>query len=133
MSEKQRKSKLTLYLAAGVAAVLASALAYYITSQGGPLDSIIEERLIESRITMAQVQIARLSQAVEMYQMDNGKYPSTTTGLLALVAEGGVTEEQLTDPWGMRFLYAMMPGGGYELRSAGPNGIPGDEDDVLAP
>ncbi len=46
----------------------------------------------KARVTTAKTQIKQLEAALEFYQMDNGRYPTTEQGLVALV------QEPTTDP-----------------------------------
>lgn len=84
----------------------------------------------------AAVQIRDLEQALEMYKLDVGRFPSTDQGLQALVtAPGGVRgwngpylkgSRVPEDPWGNAYQY-RLPGqhGAYDLVSYGANGAPG--------
>lgn len=84
----------------------------------------------------AAVQIRDLEQALEMYKLDVGRFPSSDQGLQALVtAPGGVRgwngpylkgSRVPEDPWGNAYQY-RQPGqhGAYDLVSYGANGAPG--------
>lgn len=84
----------------------------------------------------ASVQIRDLEQALEMYKLDVGRFPSSDMGLEALVrAPSGVRgwngpylkgSKVPEDPWGNPYEY-RMPGqhGAYDLLSYGANGAPG--------
>ena len=84
----------------------------------------------------ASVQIRDLEQALEMYKLDGGRFPSSDMGLEALVrAPAGVRgwngpylkgSKVPEDPWGNPYEY-RMPGqhGAYDLLSYGANGAPG--------
>ncbi len=88
----------------------------------------------KARITAAKTDIANIGGQLGRFEVDCGRYPSTTEGLQALVNqpgnvkgwggpyfEGGVPK----DPWGNSYNYAQ-PGqhntGGYDLWSNGSNG-----------
>ncbi|MBY0431028.1 MAG: type II secretion system major pseudopilin GspG, partial [Rhodospirillales bacterium] len=68
-----------------------------------------------ARTDAAKVQIQNLSAMLDLYRLDNGRYPSSTEGLLALVDKpGGVTRwngpyvkkrDMLADPWGKPYQY----------------------------
>ncbi len=95
----------------------------------------------KARVTQARTQIESIKTALEMYHMDNGRYPSTDQGLQALVTEptvgklprawrkGGYLESYPKDPWGNEFFY-LSPGehGDYDISSFGNDGEPGGED-----
>jgi general secretion pathway protein G len=98
----------------------------------------------EARRTQAQIQIKALENALNMYKLDNGEYPSTEQGLKALVEkpatgnipkswrEGGYLEKSTVpkDPWMNDYVY-MYPGvknpNGFDLFSNGADGQPGGE------
>jgi general secretion pathway protein G len=98
----------------------------------------------DAQITAARADIKAYSTALSLFELDNGFYPTTEQGLAALVVKPATPPEPLRwktyletpvrpDPWGSHYLY-KCPGDrkpdGYDLSSAGPNGIPGDGDDV---
>ena len=85
----------------------------------------------EARRTKAQADIRAISNALELYKLDNGSYPSTQEGLAALLGgDGGrryLTSNSVPkDPWGNDYVY-LSPGshGEYDLMSYGANGEPG--------
>ncbi|HNY65741.1 MAG TPA: type II secretion system major pseudopilin GspG [Deltaproteobacteria bacterium] len=98
----------------------------------------------EARQTQARIQIQALENALNMYRLDNGDYPSTEQGLKALVEkptvgniprkwrEGGYLDKPRVpkDPWGNDFMY-LSPGvkntNGIDLFSNGADGQPGGE------
>ena len=96
------------------------------------------------KIIKAKMDIASLETALKMYKLDNGVYPSTEQGLVALVEkpetgmipkkwrEGGYLEKRKVpkDPWGNEFVY-ISPGvhGDFDLISYGRDGVPGGEDE----
>lgn len=83
----------------------------------------------------AQIQIRDLEQALELYRLDVGRYPSTNDGLSALVKKPeGVRgwngsylkkSEVPADPWGNDYLYRQLDTGSYEIVSYGGDGTPG--------
>ena len=88
--------------------ILASYVAIKLTGQTG-----------EARITQAKDQIATFKNALEMYKMQNGSYPSTDQGLEALVSPPTAgklprnwkqnMERIPKDPWGNEYFY-QSPG-----------------------
>lgn len=87
----------------------------------------------------ALVQIQNLVQALEMYKLDNRRFPSTSEGLGALVTpkNGGspYIKSLPADPWGNEFVY-IFPGtatpGSFDLISYGPDGVQGGGDDITS-
>lgn len=94
-----------------------------------------------ARSTTAKSQIEMLATALDAYRLDNGRYPSTTQGLAALVS--APTDEPSVgwrgpylrravplDPWGKAYVY-RFPGeanpAGFDLLSLGADGRPGGE------
>jgi len=85
-----------------------------------------------------------IAMALDLYETDNGNYPSTHQGLKALIEKPlteptptnwkgpYINEENLRDPWGNVYVY-IYPGiynkDGFDLYSAGKNGI-GDGKDT---
>jgi general secretion pathway protein G len=55
--------------------------------------------------TKAQADIATLEQGIEMYRLDNRRYPTSEEGLQALVA-GDYIRRLPNDPWNNPYLYA---------------------------
>ena len=96
-----------------------------------------------ARVTTAKSDIASLSQALDMYKLDNHFYPTTDQGLEALVSrpksspeprnwnpEGYIKGNELPlDPWDGEYVY-MSPGEDnrpYELLSLGADARLGGE------
>ena len=96
-----------------------------------------------ARVTTAKSDIASLSQALDMYKLDNHFYPTTDQGLEALVSrpqsspeprnwnpEGYIKGSKLPlDPWDGEYVY-MSPGEDnrpYELISLGADARLGGE------
>ncbi len=112
----------------------------------GILASMIVPRIMdrpeEARRTKAAVDIQALEQALQMYKLDNGQYPTTEQGLQALVEapsvgrlakrwrKGGYLDKGRVpkDPWDNDFVY-ISPGlhGDFDLISYGADGEPGGE------
>jgi len=98
----------------------------------------------KARVTAARAQLSSLEGVLELYRMDNGKFPTTEQGLLALVeaptaepvprnypAGGYLKDGKLpVDPWGEPYFYEM-PGNSnphsFDLWSFGADGAPGGE------
>ncbi|MCH1919932.1 type II secretion system major pseudopilin GspG [Shewanella sp. A3A] len=87
--------------------------------------------------------IVSLENMLDMYKLDNSKYPTTEQGLEALVTkpsaspeprnyrDGGYIKRLPQDPWGNDYLM-MSPGehGKVDVFTAGPDGQAGTEDDI---
>lgn len=101
------------------------------------------KRSQQAKETAAKTDIANLEVALDSFEIDTGRYPSNIEGIRALVEEPTNTEEDWkgpylkrgvpVDPWGSEYNY-KQPGQyneyGYDLYSAGPDGINGNEDDI---
>lgn len=97
-------------------------------------------RTDEARRIAAKVQIKNIEEALHLFKLDNGFYPSTEQGLDALVSkpttgempknwrDGGYLPKIPKDPWGNTYAY-ISPGthGEYDLLSYGADGEPGGD------
>ena len=74
----------------------------------------------------AQAQIELLGQALDLYRLENHKYPNTDEGLQAIASY--LKKEVPKDPWGNDFVY-ISPGehGEYDLLSYGADNVEGGE------
>lgn len=75
----------------------------------------------------AQAQIEMLGQALDLYRLENHKYPTTDEGLAALKTY--LKKDVPKDPWGSEYVYTF-PGqhGDYDLVSYGADKAEGGED-----
>jgi general secretion pathway protein G len=101
----------------------------------------IMSRPEEARIAKARHDITALESALNIYKLDNYRYPSTDQGLEALVKKpsgspqprnykkNGYIKKLNKDPWGKEYLY-LFPGthGELDLYSLGKDSIPSDDD-----
>lgn len=90
----------------------------------------------KAKRTKAEADIAELKTALDRYYLDNGNYPTTEQGLLALVTaptngpipanyeDGGYVQRIPNDPWGHPYVY-QSDGNTYTLESYGADGQPG--------
>ena len=78
----------------------------------------------------AQAQIELIGQALDIYRLEKGKYPSDEDGLKAI--QPYLKKEIPKDPWGNPFHY-KSPGdhGDYDLVSYGADNAEGGEDNDL--
>ncbi|WP_407529118.1 type II secretion system major pseudopilin GspG [Methylobacterium oryzisoli] len=87
----------------------------------------------------ARIQVKNIAQAVELYYLDLGTYPTSQQGLQALVQPTGAAwrgpyvrdARGLIDPWGQPYLYRSPGAGGvpYEVYSLGSDGKVGGSGD----
>lgn len=108
----------------------------------GILATLIVPRIMgrpdEARVTAAKHDIGTLSQALKLYRLDIGRYPTTEQGLKALVTRpsaepvpqnwktGGYLDLLPNDPWGHPYQYSN-PGakGEVDILSYGADNKPG--------
>lgn len=108
----------------------------------GILGAVIVPNLLsrpdQARTTAAQTDLRNLSNALDMYRLDNFQYPSTDQGLQALVSRpsgfpepkywnpDGYLKSLPTDPWGTPYVYERS-GANISLFSLGADGVEGGE------
>lgn len=97
----------------------------------------------QAKITAAGTQIAQLEVALDAFEIDLGRYPTTSEGLRALTEKPASDSEGWQqpylkrdvpkDPWGSEYQY-RCPGtynvDGYDLYSLGPDRKLGGDDDI---
>jgi len=99
----------------------------------------------QARRSAAKADIeANLATTLDLYEFDNGRYPTTEQGLQALLVQptsapvptswnGPYLKKKKIpkDPWGHDYIY-VCPGvrnaQGYDLSSYGPDGVESDDD-----
>lgn len=86
----------------------------------------IMDRPDQARVTRAQQDIRAVEAALNLYRLDNFRYPSTDDGLEALVPK--YLDSLPEDPWGNPYLY-LSPGekGEFDVYSFGADGTEGGE------
>ncbi|MBP2675224.1 MAG: ral secretion pathway protein GspG, partial [Deltaproteobacteria bacterium] len=110
----------------------------------GLLAALVVPKLIgrteEAKKTQVRLQIKNIQQALELFKLDNGFFPTTDQGLEALVRvpevgrvpknyrKGGYIDRVPKDPWGNLYAYSA-PGshGDYDISSYGADGVAGGE------
>ncbi len=113
----------------------------------GVLVAMVAPRLTgksqQARVAAAQADInAHLSAAIDLFELDNGRYPTREEGLAALRKappgaphwKGPYLKRPVPlDPWGNPYVY-RSPGQhnreDYDLFAYGPDGVEGGEDDI---
>ncbi len=99
-------------------------------------------RTQEARIARAQADVrGQLSLALDLFEQDVGRYPTTDEGLSILIEDPGLVGWKgpylkgglKPDPWGNSYSYMSDPEdrGQYTLISAGPDGQAGTDDDIV--
>ncbi|WP_413468755.1 type II secretion system major pseudopilin GspG [Marinobacter sp.] len=97
----------------------------------------------QAKVTVAKTQMKNIANALDLYRLDNGHYPSTQQGLEALVSKPSGSPEPRNwnpegylksvpeDPWGSEYQY-ISPGAEkpYNLYSYGADGREGGEGDA---
>jgi general secretion pathway protein G len=84
--------------------------------------------------------LSNLKVALDAFQIDNGRYPTTREGLRALIeAPPGLStwthayiDKLPIDRWGTPYMYRCpgKNGNDFDVFSCGPDGVPGTADDV---
>jgi general secretion pathway protein G len=108
----------------------------------GLLATLVAPRLMgrtdEARRAKAAADLATLAQALDLYRLDSGAYPTTPQGLAALVErpatppvptkwrDGGYVDQVPSDPWGHPYVY-VVTGERFVLKSLGADGVEGGE------
>jgi general secretion pathway protein G len=113
----------------------------------GALAAMVVPRLAgrseEARMGAARADIkGNLSLALRLYEVDNGRYPTTEQGLEALISKptsppladnwkGPYIEQEPLDPWRQPYVYkypGSHPPRDYDLYSMGPDGKESEDD-----
>lgn len=100
----------------------------------------ILENVDKARVTRAASDIRAIETALDLYRLDNFKYPTTEQGLQALVKQpvdptitnyrsGGYLGSLPKDPWNNPYMYNSPASDGhdYEIISYGRDGKPGGD------
>lgn len=98
----------------------------------------VVNRVDDSRVTKARVDIATLETNLDLYRIDNGVFPTTEQGLMALETKptappvpmnwkGPYLKKLVNDPWGEPYQYRYpgihnTNGDNVEIFSFGPKG-----------
>ena len=104
----------------------------------------ILDQLGGAKSKSARIQIAEMEQAMDLYKLDVGRYPSDAEGLQALIQRpanltgwnGPYLKKALpNDPWGAAYLYKSAGRNGapdiYSYGSDGKAGGDGESADIL--
>lgn len=83
-----------------------------------------------AREKTVKTQLSMIEQALELYKMEQGRYPTTDEGVSSLVKGGYLKgKEAPKDPWGSEYYY-VSDGNSFTLKSAGPDRTIGTQDDI---
>ena len=90
----------------------------------------------------AHSDLMAIENSLDMYRLDNGRYPTLEQGLKALIEkptlspiptfypDGGYLRALPQDPWGNDYKLASISKGRVKILSAGPDGEFGTDDDI---
>ena len=109
----------------------------------GLLVTLVAPKIIgrtdQARATKAAADIKGIEEALHLYKLDMGHYPTTAQGLAALTAGGtggvavgknanpdGYLDKVPTDPWGNPYLY-VSDGSNIVIKSFGADGAEGGD------
>jgi general secretion pathway protein G len=105
----------------------------------------VASKIDQARITTTKANLKALHAAVNQFKMDTGRFPAEDEGLIALIEQpsdveiwepGGYLETTSInlDGWNNDFIYELYPESGkqFQIRSMGPDGEEGTEDDLLS-
>ena len=105
----------------------------------------VASKIDQARIITTKANLKSLAAAVYQFKMDTGRFPAEDEGLIALIEQpsdveiwepGGYLETTSInlDGWNHDFIYELYPESGkqFQIRSMGPDGEEGTEDDLLS-
>lgn len=87
------------------------------------------QRLEESKIETAGIQMSTFDDALELFYAKYSEFPATAESLQVLVPD--YIKSLPLDPWQQPYMYVCEDGRNYLLWSNGPDKLPKTEDDVL--
>jgi len=141
MTRKQRKR----YVRYGFTMVELMAMLIIIGLLATLVVTKVASKIDDARKITTKANLKILHSAVNQFKMDTTRYPTEELGLLELVEQptdvtiwepGGYLEttEVPPDGWGNEFKYELFPESGkqFAIRSLGPDGEEGTEDDLLS-
>lgn len=90
----------------------------------------------QAKVKLARTNMAGIANALDLYKLDNHRYPTTAQGLEALVKQptdtpnwnpAGYLKDMPEDPWGTPYAYLSpgLDGAGYDLYSLGADAAEG--------
>ncbi len=111
----------------------------------GALAAMVVPRLVgrseDALKAAAKGDIASISSALELFELENGRFPTTSDGLKSLMVKpswttkwnGPYLRKTPKDPWDNPYKYVCpgKHGSDYDLYSMGPDGKEGGGDDIV--
>ena len=132
--ESRRRGGFSLIELLLVLVILATLAALVVTKFAG--------RSKQAKVTAAETEVSRLETALDAFEIDVGRYPTSQEGLRALYEQPSNAESWKgpylkrgipMDPWRNEYIYEY-PGrynqDGFDLHSPGPDGQDGSDDDI---
>ena len=91
-------------------------------------------RVRDTQIRAAKGDIASYGNAIDLYALDNNdEYPKALSDLVG--GKRNYVKDIRKDPWGNEYIYKPptdIMKADYQISSAGPDGVPGNDDDVTS-
>ena len=105
--------------------------------------AIASRRIVESKLPYVQSDLAILGKAIDTFEADTHRLPTTQEGIAALLQpppsmsqkewNGPYVKRPMVDPWGNPYVYRPVSprkGVRFQLLSLGEDGVEGTADDV---
>ena len=111
----------------------------------GILAAVVVPNLVgkteKAKVSAAKTDISNLSSALNNFEAENGRFPTSEEGLNALVEKPGADlpnwkhsyiDKLPPDPWGKPYIYRCPGNNGkdFDIVSGGPDGHEGGDDDI---
>jgi hypothetical protein len=80
-----------------------------------------------AEISKTKIAMAKLSAALEVYNVEKGSYPEN----IKTLEPDYIPSTDIKDAWGNKILYQLDRKQGYRLTSPGPDGIKDTDDDII--
>jgi len=100
---------------------------------GGVAFNLIQQAEAK-KIDIARTNIRVMEGAVDYFKLEVGRYPTDLNELVSPAAETGIVsilKRMEKDPWKHDYAYEYpAPNGGYLIKSYGPDGQEGGDDDI---
>jgi hypothetical protein len=80
-----------------------------------------------AEISKTKIAMAKLSAALEVYNVEKGSYPEN----IKTLEPDYIPSTDIKDAWGHKIVYQLDRKQGYQLISPGPDGIKDTADDII--
>jgi hypothetical protein len=113
-----------------IALLLAAVVVYFLVFWKGEKKSLLEteiDKLQESRVELAEVNMANLSRAILSFQASEGNLPAS----LSELSRAGILTAGAADVWGKAIKYERLSENSFRLTSAGPDRTFDTADDIV--